>query len=169
MRYTNRWIPWGCLTFLLVACTAPRLSPRERADAEAAVAAVLDEMHAGSEHRQPERYFGQFASDAVVLGTAKEERFDLEAFREFAAPFLEVEGDRSRKILERHVRVAECGRLAWFDERVEKALLGEMRGSGVLRWDGERWEIVHYNASFPIPNELVPGLVTRIQELEHGQ
>ena len=40
-----------------------------------------------------------------------------------------------------------------------------MRGTGVVRREGERWKIVQYVWSFPVPNELVPELSERFRKV----
>jgi len=60
--------------------------------------------------------------------------------------------------------VSVDGRVAWFDERLHNDKYGEVRGSGVLIWRAERWQIAHYVMSFPIPN----GVAGKVIELVKG-
>ncbi len=65
---------------------------------------------------------------------------------------------------ERDIYLAPDLRTAWFDECLDNESYGKVRGSGVLRLDGERWRITQYVLSIPVPNELAKDLVQRIRE-----
>ncbi|MCA9002937.1 MAG: nuclear transport factor 2 family protein, partial [Planctomycetes bacterium] len=47
----------------------------------------------------------------------------------------------------------------WFDERLENAGYGVLRGTGVLHKEAAGWRIVHYSMTFAVPNSKVKGLV----------
>lgn len=136
------------------------------AEAEAAVAAVLDELHAAASSADFERYFALYAEDAVFLGTDATERWTLAEFQNYArAPFSQGRG-WTYTMLERHITISEHGHVAWFDERLDNASLGETRGSGVLVHSPDGWKIAQYNLTIPIPNDLADEVVGRIREVE---
>ncbi len=133
--------------------------------AAAAVAAVLDELHAAASAADFERYFAVYADDAVFLGTDATERWPIDDFKEYArARFSEGRG-WTYVVKERHVSLSEDGTTAWFDERLDNEHLGDTRGSGVLvRRDGA-WKVAQYNLTIPIPNELADEVVARVREI----
>jgi ketosteroid isomerase-like protein len=134
------------------------------AAAEAAVGAVLDQLHAAASAADFDRYFGLYARNAVFLGTDATERWTLDEFKDYArGPFSEGRG-WTYAVLERHIAVSEHGHTAWFDERLDNAFLGETRGSGVLVQDGDAWKVAQYNLTIPVPNDLAAEFVARIRE-----
>lgn len=151
---------------LALACAAPD----RRVDAaacppatSAAVAAVLDDWHDAASKGDGERYFGHMTVDAVFMGTDASERWTVDEFRAYAAPHFAdgvgwtyVPGDR-------HVLFAADGGTAWFDERLQNAGYGELRGTGVLRAEGGEWKLVHYSMTFTIPNGVARDVVARIK------
>lgn len=58
------------------------------------------------------------------------------------------------------------GDTAWFDEDLESAGLGAVRGSGVLVRDPRSgaWKIAQYNLSIPIPNDKFPEVRALIEK-----
>lgn len=160
------------LSVLCLACHVPPARPapaseplREAAGAErVAVERVLDAFHDAAARADGEAYFGLLAQGAVFLGTDASERWDREAFRAYAGPYFERGTGWTYTPTERHVWVA--GPTAWFDERLSNEKYGEVRGSGVLREGPQGWLLVHYNLSFPIPNDLAGEVVERIRERE---
>ena len=69
-------------------------------------------------------------------------------------------------MIERHISISADGATAWFDERLDNASLGETRGSGVLIRSGDRWQVVQYNLTIPIPNALAGDVVRQIRAHE---
>ncbi|MBI3298256.1 MAG: nuclear transport factor 2 family protein [Elusimicrobia bacterium] len=122
---------------------------------DAAVAAVLDDWHAAAAKPDEERYFAHFAPDAVFIGTDAWERWDLEAFREYAHKRFVTGKGWTLVPSDRHVSFSPDGKTAWFDEAVTSQSYGLSRGSGVLVRSGDRWLIAQYNLSVPIPNDLL--------------
>lgn len=149
---------------MLLAAACRSASPStSAADAEHAVARVLDDWHQAASVADGERYLGHMAADAVFLGTDASERWTLSAFRAFCEPYFAKGTGWTYEPRERHVRVA--GELAWFDERLWNEKYGECRGTGVLRRDGGVWKIAHYSLTFPVPNELAGEVVKLIRGL----
>jgi dienelactone hydrolase len=132
---------------------------------EAEVARALDELHVGAHLAAEARYFAAFAPEGVFLGTDASERWTVDQFRAYAAPIFAKGKGWSYWPRERHVGVMPGGQIAWFDELLDNAKYGTARGSGVLRREGERWLVVQYNLSFPIPNGIADR-VTRMIRVE---
>lgn len=145
-------------------CPPPETAPTEglarpasAADTAAArseIAAVLDDWHDAAARADENRYFSHFATDAVFLGTDATERWDRDAFREYAHPHFESGRAWSFRSARREVIVSRDGSMAWFDEDLETENLGPSRGSGVMIRDSDgKWRIVHYNLAITVPNE----------------
>lgn len=147
------------LFLMLTLACAPAAEPSPDVAAErAAVDSVLTALHATASQGDWERYFALYAPDAVFFGTDATERWDLEAFRAYAAPTSGWTYDMT----ERHVFLDADANTAWFDERLRNASYGESRGTGVLVRGDSGWKIVQYNLTFPIPNDLAREFTARI-------
>ena len=124
--------------------------------------AVLDDLHLAASEADEERYFDHYTEGAVFLGTDASERWSVEQFRAYAQPHFSAGKGWTYKATERHLRFSPDGRTAWFDERLHNEKYGEVRGSGVLLYDG-RWRVAQYNLSFPIPNGIALDVIKMIQ------
>jgi hypothetical protein len=148
-----------------LACAAPAgpvpptATPPDLVAARADVDSVLTTLHRTASTGSWDQYFALYTPDAVFLGTDPGERWDLAAFRGYAA------GSKGWTYVptERHVFVATDGQTAWFDERLQNANYGETRGSGVLVKGAQGWRLAQYNLTLPIPNELAGDVVARIK------
>ena len=136
---------------------ATSVTPNE--DAVREVEAVLTDFHAAAAEPDPDRYLGYMAPDGVFLGTDATERWTYDAYVELVRPLLEQGVQIVNRPVEQNVFVSEDGKLAWFDETLEKPKYGEMRATGVLRNTDDGWKIVQFHLTFPIPNEIVPDVV----------
>ena len=139
------------------------LSREQLTGDEAAVAAVLDALHAAAAQADGERYFALFAPEAVFFGTAPGERWTLEQFRAYARPRFASGGGWTYHKVQRNVFLADDGHTAWFDEELDNATYGRCRGTGVLVQANGEWKIMQYNLSFPIPDELAPEMVEKMR------
>lgn len=148
-----------------VGCAAREIRPYPIGEAaEAEAAAALDAFHEAASKADEARYFSLIAEDGVFLGTDASERWTKAEFLAFAHPFFAAGTGWTYRPVERHLSLSADGRLAWFDERLENAKLGDCRGSGVLRRSEAGWRIVQYNLTIPIPNELADEIVGRIMK-----
>ena len=127
---------------------------------------VLDDWHKAAADADESRYFGHMTPDAVFLGTDSSERWDRDAFRKFAHPYFAKGKAWTFVPRERHVMVSPKGDVAWFDEKLDSASYGDVRGSGVLVKVGGEWKIAHYNLTIPIPNSLAK---TVVEMIRHAQ
>lgn len=125
------------------------------------IEAVLDTLHRSAAAADADQYFGLFAPDAVFIGTDPEERWDLEAFRAFAAPHFEEAPAWAYTSVERHVEVRK--RVAWFDEVLEHDRYGRVRGSGVLVKQGKEWRVSQYVLSFAVPNDVAMHVIDVVE------
>lgn len=125
---------------------------------------VLDDWHKAAADADETRYFGHMTADSVFLGTDAGERWDRDAFRAFAHPYFAKGKAWTFVPRERHVIIDPHGNVAWFDEKLDSASYGDVRGSGVLRKVGKAWKIAHYNLTIPIPNALAKTVVEMIRK-----
>jgi len=138
-------------------------STAARADKERLASAAIDALHAAASRADADAYFAIFAPDAIFLGTDATERWTVEQFRAWAAPYFSRGQGWTYVLTERHVFLSAAGDVAWFDERLHNDKYGEVRGSGVLVDGPHGWRIAQYNLAMPVPNELAADLVTRIR------
>ena len=148
---------------LLAACSAPApgtdATEPTRVDqtaARQAVAAVLDDWHDAASKADAERYFGHFAADGVFLGTDPSERWTVEEFRAYAEPYFSAGRGWTYVPSRRHIALSPAGDVAWVDEQLDNEKYGELRGTAVLRREGDAWRIVLYSMTFLIPNDEAP-------------
>jgi hypothetical protein len=135
-----------------------------RSSAEFAVRNVLERFHGAAAKADGKEYFACLAPDAIFIGTDASERWTVPQFRAFCEPYFSKGKGWTYTASERDIYLAPDLRTAWFDECLDNESYGKVRGSGVLRLDGERWRITQYVLSIPVPNELAKDLVQRIRE-----
>ena len=116
---------------------------------------LLDGWHRAAADADFDAYFASFAEDGIFMGTDPGERWDKEAFMDFARPYFKRGKAWSFTPHDRYVYFTAGGKTAWFDEQLDTPNLGPCRGSGVLLKREGRWKIVQYNLAMTIPNALV--------------
>lgn len=157
-----RWL----VLALLVACGSPAKPAAAPAPAvvDADARRVLDDWHDAAARADEERYFAHFAEGAVFLGTDGAERWTVPQFRAYAHPHFAKGKAWTMRATRREITFR--GDTAWFDEDLESAGLGAVRGSGVLVRDPRSgaWKIAQYNLSVPIPNDKFPEVRALIEK-----
>ena len=138
------------------------------ASPEADAAAVIDRMHQAASRADGQEYFAQFTPDARFIGTDASEHWSLAAFRAYAEPYFARGQGWTYTPRERSLTIApiDCRCIAWFDETLDNASYGQVRGSGVLRLTGEGWKIEQYVLSFAVPNDRADAVVAAIKGAE---
>ena len=127
--------------------------------------AVLDDWHQAASVANADRYMGHFTLDARFLGTAAEERWDRAAFQQYVDHYFVGEGRGwTYRPRDRKVDVSADGSMAWFDELLDNTGYGELRGTGVLRWEDGTWRIAQYSMTFTVPNGVAGNVVQQIRE-----
>jgi ketosteroid isomerase-like protein len=132
--------------------------------AAAEVATAVDEFHAAASAADEARYFSRITRDFVYLGTAADERWEGDDFRSFVHGFFSQGKGMTYVPSERHVRVGDDGRTAWFDERLTASWCEHCRGTGVAVLQDGEWRIAQYSLSITIPDEIADEVVERIRE-----
>jgi hypothetical protein len=138
------------------AADAPR-------DGTRPVEAVLDRFHEAASKADGPTYFALFAPEGIFIGTDATERWTVDEFRAYAAPYFSKGRGWTFVPKVRHVQVSPQGDVAWFDEILESESYGVCRGSGVLRRAGDAWLICQYHLTIPVPNALAHEVVKMIR------
>ena len=124
------------------------------------VNAFVDEWHEDAAHARI-AYFDKIAADGVYIGTDRTELWKRDAFKAWAKKYFERKSAWSFKATRRNVYASGDGSLIWFDELLDTPNMGPCMASGVIRKTAKGFEIVHYQLSMAVPNE-VGGQVTRL-------
>ncbi len=138
------------------------------ASPETDVEAVIDRMHQAASRADGADYFGYFTTNARFIGTDATERWSVAAFRAYAEPYFAKGQGWTYVPRDRTVTIApvECRCIAWFDEILDNASYGQVRGSGVLRLTDDGWKIEQYVLSFAVPNDRADAVVAAIKSEE---
>lgn len=132
-----------------VAARASSLHTQHAAD----IGRMLDDFHDAAAKADGDRYFAHFAEGAVFLGTDPTERWTVEEFRAWSAPYFERDSAWTYHAISRHVQIDDSGAVGWFDEVVRNETYGDLRGTGVVLLQNGKWKLAQYNLTFLIPND----------------
>lgn len=142
----------------------PGLSASAHAEADPLltrqVNAFVDEWHDDAAHARM-AYFDKIAPDGVYIGTDRTELWKRDAFKTWARKYFDRKSAWSFKATRRNVYASADKSLIWFDELLDTPNMGPCMASGVIRRTDKGFEIVHYQLSMAVPNE-VAGQVTRL-------
>jgi len=116
--------------------------------------AFLD-FHRAAAEADLERHLAHVAEDGVLFGTAADERHTREELRELLEPHFASGRGLDTKPVVLNLTESKDGRFAWFDARLDKPSLCELRGSGLLHRQKDSWRVVQYSRAFPVPNDLI--------------
>lgn len=153
-----------CLLFASVGAHAGQ----DDASLKRQVNAFVDEWHDDAAHARL-AYFDKIAPDGIYIGTDKTELWRRDEFKAWARRFFERKSAWSFKAVRRNVYFSPDKSVIWFDEILDTPNMGPCMASGVIRRSARGLEIVHYQLSMAVPNE-VGGQVTRlIKEFESKQ
>lgn len=152
-----------CIVVLITASCAKKVE--QKTDCKPDIQAVMNDWHNAAAEADFDRYFGYFAdSSSIFMGTDATERWTVAEFKAYSKPYFEQGKAWSFTPLNRHVYFSENGKTAWFDEELSTPNLGPSRGTGVLVLKNNKWKIVHYNLTIPVPNSIVDDVVNQIEK-----
>lgn len=151
----------ACGVALVALLAGPSLAQDSRPSPEEAIRATLTKMHLAGVLADAEMYFSRLDERAVLLGTDATERWSRDELRAVLTEYFERGEGISSVPFAQEVFLADSGRWGWFDERL-RSKWGELRGTGVVRLDGDAWKVVHYHTAFPVPNDHIKTLVKQI-------
>ncbi|QNA89832.1 nuclear transport factor 2 family protein [Massilia sp. Dwa41.01b] len=151
---------------LLLACCMLLCAWAAHADSTLTkhVDAFVDRWHDDAAHSRPV-YFDKIARDGIYIGTDKGERWRRDEFKAWAQPHFKRKSAWVLKPMRRHVYASEDGAIVWFDELLDTRM-GICQASGVLRRKGDSFEIVHYQLSMAVPNEVGSQVTKLIRDFE---
>jgi hypothetical protein len=152
---------------LLVASFAASAQQADPALARA-VNAFVDSWHDDAAHARL-AYFDKMAPDGVYIGTDKHELWHRDDFKAWAKKYFDRGSAWSFKAVRRNVYASPDGSFIWFDEILDTPNMGPCMASGVIRKTGKGFEILHYQLSFAIPNELAGQVTKLVHESEAKQ
>ena len=149
-----------------VACAgAPAQPPAGTEEMfRARVNAFVDEWHQDAAGARP-AFFDKIAADGIYIGTDKTERWTKEAFREWAKPAFARPTAWAFTPLHRNIRFTPDRQIIWFDEQVRSSM-GILQATGVVRPTTAGFEIVHYQLSIAVPNDVIPQVTGAIKAFE---
>jgi len=150
--------------FLTAAFLCLGLFGSAQAETDAAltkqVNAFVDEWHDDAANARL-AYFDKIARDGVYIGTDRTELWKRDDFKVWAKKAFERKSAWSFKATRRNVYASPDKSLIWFDELLDTPNMGPCMASGVIRKTAKGFEIVHYQLSMAVPNE-VAGQVTKL-------
>lgn len=126
------------------------------------VTQVLNQWHSDAAHGNTERYFDAMTEGSIFMGTDESERWDREAFRTFATPHFADGHGWAYHPRDRHIRTNAYGDVAWVDEALDHDTYGTLRGTAIMRLNGDEWKIAFYSLTFLVPNDKTEGVVNLI-------
>ena len=144
------------MLFALIAQADPVL--RKQANA------FVDRWHSDAAHARP-AYFDKIAKDGIYIGTDKSERWRRDEFKAWAQPHFKRKSAWAFKALRRNVYFSDDQSIVWFDELLDTQM-GICQASGVMRRKGGSFEIVHYQLSMAVPNEVGSQVTRLIRDFE---
>ena len=152
--------------FTATACSpAPAQQPAVPDDEfRTRVNAFVDEWHQDAAQARP-AFFDKIAADGIYIGTDKTERWTKEVFREWAKPAFARPTAWAFTPLHRNVSFTPDRQIVWFDEQVRSSM-GILQATGVVRLTAKGFEIVHYQLSIAVPNDVIPQVTGAIKAFE---
>ena len=117
------------------------------------VNAFVDEWHDDAANARM-AYFDKIAPDGVYIGTDRSELWKRDAFKTWAKKYFDRKSAWSFKATRRNVYATADKSLIWFDELLDTPNMGPCMASGVIRKTAKGFEIVHYQLSMAVPNEV---------------
>lgn len=99
-------------------------------------------------------YFDKIAPDGVYIGTDRSELWTRDEFKQWGKKYFERKAAWSFKATRRNVYATRDGSIIWFDELLDTPNMGPCMASGVIRKTKGGFEIVHYQLSMAVPNEV---------------
>ncbi|MGI4841728.1 MAG: nuclear transport factor 2 family protein [Janthinobacterium lividum] len=131
------------------------------------VNAFVDEWHDDAANARM-AYFDKIAADGVYIGTDRSELWKRDAFKTWAKKYFESKAAWSFKATRRNVYASADKSLIWFDELLDTPNMGPCMASGVIRKTAKGFEIVHYQLSMAVPNEVAGRVTALIAEHEQA-
>ena len=111
-------------------------------------------------------YFDKIAKDGVYIGTDRSELWTRDEFKAWSKKYFDAKSAWTFKATRRNVYASADKSLIWFDELLDTKNMGHAMASGVIRKTAKGFEIVHYQLSLAVPNEVIDQVTGIIAEHE---
>jgi hypothetical protein len=154
---------------LILACALLFAGATQAATANAEltkqVNAFVDSWHDDAAHARM-AYFDKMAAGGVYIGTDRGELWQRDAFKAWAKRFFDRGSAWSFHATRRNVYASDDGKTIWFDELLDTPNMGHCMASGVIRKTAKGFEIVHYQLSMAVPNEIAGQVTSLVKAAE---
>jgi hypothetical protein len=110
-------------------------------------------------------FFDKMAKDGVYIGTDKTEVWSRDEFKTWTKGAFGRKSAWTFKPIKRNVYASPDKSIIWFDEQLDTEM-GICQASGVIRKTPAGFEIVHYQLSMAVPNEVGGKVTWLIKEHE---
>jgi ketosteroid isomerase-like protein len=134
---------------------------------KAEIGAVLDAWHKAAAEAKFDTYFSFMSKDAVFIGTAASEHWNIAEFKAYSKPYFDTGKAWSFTPVQRNIYLSDHSDLAWFDELLDTQMK-ICRGSGVMKKENGKWKITQYVLSMTIPNELADKVISIKKDAEEA-
>ena len=133
-------------------------------DQRASIDDLLDGLHRDAHEGNFQSYFARYSSNAIFLGTDKNERWNIQEFKSYAKPAFEDGHGWTYRVIERNWE--GDGDMRWFDEILYNEKLGHCRGTGVVQLINNEWKIAHYALTMLVPNSIAADIGMQTQQAD---
>ena len=137
-----------CLGFIGIASAATDAALTKQ------VNAFVDEWHDDAANTRM-AYFDKIARDGVYIGTDRTELWTRDEFKAWSKKHFDAKKAWTFKASRRNVYASADKSMIWFDELLDTKNMGHAMASGVIRKTAKGFEIVHYQLSLAVPNDVV--------------
>lgn len=149
---------------VLAVFSSPAFTADPKATDTQQVNAFIDEWHDDAAHARS-RFFDKMAPDAVYIGTDKTERWTRDELKAWSKKYFERPSAWAFTPIKRHVAFSADRQFIWFDEQLDTQM-GVCQASGVVQRTASGLQILHYQLSLAVPNELVDQFTEAIRKAE---
>jgi len=155
---------WLALGLLLLTSLAPVFAIDASAVDTQQINAFIDEWHDDAAHARS-RFFDKMAPGAIYIGTDKTERWTRDELKAWSKKYFERPSAWAFTPIKRNVAFSADKQFIWFDEQLDTQM-GVCQASGVVQRTASGLQILHYQLSLAVPNELVDQFKEAIRKVE---
>lgn len=150
----------------LAVLSSPAFATDPSATDTQQVNAFIDEWHDDAAHARS-RFFDKMAPGAIYIGTDKTERWTRDELKAWSKKYFERPSAWAFTPIKRNVAFSADKQFIWFDEQLDTQM-GVCQASGVVQRTASGLQILHYQLSIAVPNELVDQFKEAIRRVEVG-
>ena len=151
---------------LLAVCSMPAAAADASASDTQQVNAFIDEWHDDAAHARS-RFFDKMAPGAIYIGTDKSERWTRDELKAWSKKYFERPSAWAFTAIKRNVAFSADKSFIWFYEQLNTQM-GVCQASGVVQRTANGLQILHYQLSIAVPNELVDQFSDAIRKADGG-